>query len=84
MMCSPGSKCAPAGGCQGGAPRTGPMCGDVQCEAGHICASTGRCINPKYFQDCLNGTICSNAAACEIPKGCVFVGSPRTKQVKRR
>jgi len=83
LMCSPGSSCAPGGGCQGGAPRTGPMCKDTQCEAGRICASTGRCINPQYFQDCGNGTICSNASACEHPKGCVFASSKRTKQIRR-
>jgi hypothetical protein len=83
FMCSPGSSCAPTGGCEGGPPRTGPMCGNDQCEAGRVCASTGRCINPQYFHDCGNGTICSKAAACEHPKGCVFVSSKRTKQIRR-
>jgi hypothetical protein len=83
LMCSPGSSCAPGGGCEGGAPRTGPMCGDTRCELGRICSSTGRCINTQYFHDCGNGTICSNSAACEHPRGCVFVSSSRTKQFRR-
>jgi hypothetical protein len=40
-------------------------------------------MNPDYFQDCGNGTICSKHAGCEYPNGCVLVGPSRTKQIRR-
>jgi hypothetical protein len=37
-------------------------------------------MNPAFLQDCGNGTICSLHAACEFPKGCVYVAPERTRQ----
>jgi hypothetical protein len=81
LSCPPGYYCGQDGRCAGGPPATGPMCGSGQCAAGRICASSGNCMNPAYFQDCGNGTICSKQAACELPKGCVLVGAERTRQI---
>jgi len=81
-ICAEGTTCKPDGTCAGGPPATGPMCGSNRCAAGRICASTGRCMNTQYFHDCGNGTVCSRSAACEHPKGCVFVAPERTPQVR--
>ena len=85
MSCPPGSTCSSDGAtCEGGGPpATGPMCGGNRCMQGRICSSRGTCMNPEYFHDCGNGTICSKSAACEHPKGCVYVGPQRTRQIKR-
>jgi hypothetical protein len=40
-------------------------------------------MNPQYHQDCGNGMICTKAAACEHPTGCVYVTGKRTPQFKR-
>ena len=84
--CPPGYRCPSSGetGCQGGPPATGPTCGAGKCAEGRLCSSRGSCMNPAYFQDCGNGTVCSKQAACEInPDGCVLVAPQRTKQIKR-
>jgi hypothetical protein len=86
LSCPPGYRCPGSGetACQGGPPATGPMCGAGQCAQGRICASGGHCMNPQYFQDCGNGTICSKQSACEVnPNGCVLVAPNRTKQIRR-
>jgi hypothetical protein len=79
MTCPPDMQCAPSG-CVGGPPPSGPQCGNVRCAAGRICSSRNTCLNPEYFQDCGNGSICSKGAACEMPSGCVFVAPERTRQ----
>ena len=84
VSCPHGTECGAEGTCTGGPPPTGPMCGGGQCAGGRICSSRNTCMNTAYFQDCGNGTICSKAAACEFPKGCVLVDSQRTKQVQWR
>lgn len=84
LSCPSGYYCGQDGRCAGGPPATGPVCGGGQCAAGRICASSGNCINPAYFKDCGNGTICSNQAACEHPKGCVLVSGGRTRQIPYR
>ena len=76
----PNAQCRADGACDGGPPATGPMCGGVRCAEGRICGSTGRCVNTAVFKDCGNGTICSIHAACEAPKGCVYVAPERTRQ----
>jgi hypothetical protein len=88
--CSDGRACPPpgtcradGGGCEGGPPLTGPVCGQGRCAEGRICASNGKCLNIELFQDCGNGITCSKHAACEYPKGCVAVDAKRTKQIKR-
>jgi hypothetical protein len=82
-MCAPGDTCGADGDCRSTSTPKGPTCGKLRCHEGRICASTGRCMNTQYFQDCGNGTICSKSAGCEHPKGCVIVSSQRTKQRKR-
>lgn len=85
LVCPPGTSCSGDGRqCVGGPAPTGPMCGGFQCAAGRVCSSKGSCMNPEYFHDCGNGTICINGHACEYPSGCAIVGSPRTPQIKRR
>ena len=84
VMCPPGTTCGPNGSCDGGPPPTGPLCGKLRCVEGRICASTGRCMNTQYFQDCGNGTICSKSATCQFPSGCVLVSQTRTKQVRKQ
>jgi hypothetical protein len=80
-MCPPpNAQCGQDGQCDGGPPATGPMCGDVRCAEGRICASTGRCMNTALLQDCGNGSICSRHAACQQPKGCAYVAPERTRQ----
>ena len=83
VMCAPGDTCGTDGDCHAATTPTGPTCGKLKCHAGRICASTGRCMNTAYFQDCKNGTICSKHAGCEYPSGCVLVGPQRTKQIKK-
>lgn len=84
FSCAPGYRCPAAGeaGCQGPSP-TGPVCGASRCVEGRICNSNGLCMNPKYQQDCHNGTVCSIHAACEYPRGCVAVAPGRSKQIRR-
>ena len=84
LSCPPGYYCGQDGRCAGGPAATGPACGGGRCAAGRICASSGNCMNPAYFQDCGNGTICSKLAACEQPRGCVLVGGGRTQQIPYR
>jgi hypothetical protein len=80
--CPPGTTCSPTHSCVGGPPPSGPMCGGVQCAADRACSSSNRCYNPRYYQDCGNGQLCSRAAACEHPKGCVYVAAQRTRQIR--
>lgn len=80
LTCATGMQCAPGGGCTGGPPATGPVCGGMRCAEGRICSSRNTCLNPVYFHDCNNGTICSKGAACEEGGGCVFVAPERTRQ----
>lgn len=80
FTCAPGYQCAPGGGCSGGPSPTGPMCGSMRCAEGRICSSRNTCLNPEYFQDCGNGTICTKGGACEQRGGCVFVAPERTRQ----
>jgi hypothetical protein len=83
VMCAPGDTCGTDGDCHAATTPKGPTCGKLRCHEGRICASTGRCMNTAYFQDCGNGTICSKHAGCEHPTGCVLVGPKRTKQIKK-
>lgn len=79
--CPAGYQCGPAGGCVGGPPHTGPMCGGQQCRGGDACAeSLGLCINPKQSVDCGNGIICSIHAACTENRSCAMVTGQRTRQ----
>lgn len=80
LACPTGMQCAPAGGCTGGPPPTGPTCGGMRCAAGRVCSTRGTCLNPQYFQDCGNGTICTKGAACQFPSGCALVAPQRTRQ----
>lgn len=80
LTCPSGMQCAPTGGCIGGPPPTGPTCGGVRCAAGRICSTQGTCLNPQYFQDCGNGTICTKSSACHFPRGCALVAPQRTRQ----
>lgn len=80
MICPSGTQCTAEGKCSGGPEATGPMCGNARCAEGRICSSRGSCMNTAYFQDCGNGTICSKAAACEMPSGCVMVAPERVRQ----
>jgi len=82
LTCAPGYQCAPSGGCTGGPPPTGPMCGSgLRCAEGRICSSRNTCLNPEFFKDCGNGTICTKGAACELGgSGCVAVAPERTRQ----
>lgn len=79
LTCPSGMQCGPTS-CVGGPPPTGPACGGVRCAAGRICSSRNTCLNPEYFHDCGNGTICSRGAACEHPSGCVIVAPERTRR----
>jgi hypothetical protein len=81
-MCpGPNAQCADSGGCLGGPPMTGPVCGGGnQCAEGRICSSQGQCMNPAIFQDCGTGSICSHAAACTMPRGCAYVAPGRVAQ----
>jgi hypothetical protein len=81
--CPPGSRCAAGGGCDGGPPYTGPICGGNQCLEGRVCSSRGSCMNPALLHDCGNGSLCSHAAACEYPTGCVYVSGERTRQLPK-
>ena len=85
LACPEGSTCAADGGCDGGPPATGPVCGAkrARCLQGRICSSRRTCMNPQYHHDCGNGTICTHATACEHPRGCVYVSGERTPQLKR-
>ncbi len=80
LFCPPGATCVEGGGCRGGPPVTGPMCGNVRCSEGRICSSAGSCMNTALSHDCGNGSICSHASACQQPKGCVYVGPERVPQ----
>jgi hypothetical protein len=81
-VCPQGATCRPDGGCDG-VRLTGPMCGNNQCSEGRICSSAG-CINPVYFKDCGNGTVCTHAQACGAPSGCMIVGRERIPQQPAR
>jgi hypothetical protein len=75
-MCPPpNAQCVEGGGCEGGPPSTGPMCGGRQCAEGRFCSSQGQCVNGALFQDCGTGSICSHASACTQPRGCAY-GAP--------
>ena len=83
LACAPGMQCLEGGrgGCTGGPPPTGPMCGGgLRCAEGRICSSRNTILNPEFFHDCGNGTICTKGAACEQPSGCVAVAPERTRQ----
>lgn len=81
--CPPGSACTERGQCEG-LEASGPSCGGERCLEGRICSSKNTCINPDLVQDCGNGkTICTKAAACQEPSGCVHVAPERTPQIKR-
>jgi len=81
-ICPAGSTCNDdKGTCDGGGPATGPQCGNFRCEEGRVCSSSGRCMNPVYFQDCGGGTICSKNKACAEDGGCAIVGIGRTQQI---
>jgi hypothetical protein len=81
VTCAPGLQCAPDGrGCTGGPPPTGPVCGGMRCAEGRICSSRNTCLNPEYFHDCGNGTICTKGGACEQAGGCALVAPERTRQ----
>lgn len=82
--CPPGTTCSPTKSCVGGPPARGPMCGGVRCAADRACSSARRCYNPLYYNDCGNGQLCTKAAACEHPKGCVYVDPERTRQIRFR
>ena len=84
LICPSGTQCSEDGQCTGGPAPTGPMCGNARCAEGRICSSRGTCMNTAYFQDCGNGTICSKAASCEFPKGCVLVAPERVRQQANR
>ena len=45
-----------------------------------FCSSRNTCLNPEYFQDCGNGTICSKGAACKQPTGGVYAAGERRRQ----
>lgn len=83
-ICPSGTQCSADGHCTGGPAATGPVCGSARCAEGRICSSRGTCMNTAYFQDCGNGTICSKAASCEFPKGCVLVAPERVRQQANR
>lgn len=82
--CRPGTTCSSEGSCIGGPPNTGPICGGVQCPADRACNSANRCYDPSRYNDCGNGDICSKAATCQYPRGCVYVASERTRQIRIR
>jgi hypothetical protein len=79
-ICPNELQCTAEGGCAGGPAPTGPQCGDMRCAAGRICSSRRSCMNTALLHDCGNGTLCTHAAACEMPSGCVYVSGQRTRQ----
>jgi hypothetical protein len=81
--CGPGYSCTADGRCDGGPLATGPQCGEFRCRQGDICSSRGTCMNPTFFVDCGNATLCGTGSACELSAGCVFVAPERTKQIQR-
>lgn len=82
LTCPADAQCTSDGGCEGGPPATGPVCGGATCMEGRICSSRNTCMDPRLLQDCGNGTICSRYAACEVPSGCVFVSPDKTRQFR--
>jgi hypothetical protein len=50
--CLPGKRCTPSGGCTGGTPNTGPMCGSGRCPEGNLCGSAGHCYDPRTTYIC--------------------------------
>jgi hypothetical protein len=83
MSCPPGTTCTDDGRCEG-LEADGPVCGTSRCLAGRMCSSKNTCFNPDLLQDCGNGkTLCTKAAACQEPSGCVYVAPERTPQRKR-
>jgi hypothetical protein len=85
VTCLVGSTCGADGQCVGGPPYSGPVCGRSggRCQQGLVCGSNGKCVDLLYDKDCGNGTICTKAAACEHPSGCVYVSGIVTLQFKR-
>jgi len=78
--CQPGTTCNHTNEtCEGGS-GSGPICGGQQCMAGRVCTAHGTCMNPQLHHDCGNGTICTHASACELPRGCVYVSPQRFPQ----
>ncbi len=83
FACPPGSNCTEDGQCEG-LEANGPVCGGTRCLTGRVCSSKNTCINPDLIQDCGNGkTLCTKAAACQEPSGCVYVAPERTPQIKK-
>jgi hypothetical protein len=83
FACPPGSTCTADGQCEG-LEASGPVCGGNRCLTGRICSSKNTCINPELVQDCGTGiSLCTKAAACQEPSGCVYVAPERTPQIKR-
>jgi hypothetical protein len=83
FACPPGSTCTEDGQCEG-LEADGPACGGTRCITGRICSSKNTCINPDLIQDCGNGrTLCTKAAACQEPSGCVYVAPERTPQIRK-
>ncbi|MBX3522800.1 MAG: hypothetical protein AB7O46_15125 [Xanthobacteraceae bacterium] len=83
FACPPGSTCTENGQCEG-LEANGPACGNTRCIAGRVCSSKNTCINPDLIQDCGNGkTLCTKAAACQEPRGCVYVAPERIPQTKK-
>lgn len=83
MSCPPGTTCTEDGRCEG-LEADGPSCGASRCLSGRMCSSRNTCFNPDLLQDCGNGkTLCTKAAACQEPSGCVYVAPERIPQRKR-
>jgi hypothetical protein len=83
FACPPGSTCTADGRCEG-LQAEGPECGGNRCISGRVCSSKNTCINPDLIQDCGNGqSLCTKAAACQEPRGCVYVAPERTPQRKK-
>ena len=83
FACPPGSTCTEDGQCEG-LEANGPACGGNRCITGRVCSSKNTCINPDLIQDCGNGvSLCTKAAACQEPRGCVYVAPERTPQSKK-
>lgn len=82
LICPPGTTCNSNGTCEG-SQADGPQCGNTRCAAGRLCSTTGRCYNPVVLQDCGNGDFCTKAATCTAPRGCAYISTQRSPQIKR-
>jgi hypothetical protein len=81
--CAPGSTCNAEGACSGGN-TDGPDCGGRNCAGGRLCGTNNTCFYPAILQDCGTGSFCANATTCTFPRGCAYVSTERTPQIKRR